>query len=351
MAKKSKKKLRKKSKYVTGGTMYSNTIPTTLRTTNIVAEESDPQVQENREAQLANTTSQLIDNADALSDNIQSQQIQSDQNIALQNRLDKMQEQSVDSAIGSSIKGLKTGTQTLKTLADRKLAGQVSKNLAQATLPEAGATAIQNVGTSAGQLGFKTAAEKATEKVVTETGKKLAEEGVKEGVKTGVKTATSSAASNANLYALGANIIGTGIGMGADDNDPTTWTFGEATGDVLKDAGEYAGYGATLGSIVPGVGNLVGAGIGATIGTIKGIVSGFRRRGKARKDRKATQASIGEQVKDANLATKKTFGSSLSNVAAGRLKQKTKYGYDLGVNTNVMTGGLRMSTPRYGFKI
>ena len=60
MAKKSKKKLRKKSKYVTGGTMYSNTIPTTLRTTNIVAEESDPQVQENREAQLANTTSQLI---------------------------------------------------------------------------------------------------------------------------------------------------------------------------------------------------------------------------------------------------------------------------------------------------
>ena len=351
MAKKSKKKLRKKSKYVAGGTMYSNTIPTTLRTTNIVAQESDPEIQQQREAQLANTTSQLIDNADALSNNIESQQIESERNIALQNRLDKMQEQSVDSAIGSSVKGLKTGTQTLKTLADQKLAGQVSKNLAQATLPEAGATAIQGVGTSAGQLGFKTAAEKATEKVVTETGKKLAEEGVKEGAKAGVKTATSSAASNANLYALGANIVGTGIGMAADDNDPTTWTFGEATGDVLKDAGEYAGYGATIGSIVPGVGNLVGAGIGATVGTIKGLITGFGRKRKAKKERKATQASIGEQVKDANVATKKTLGSSLSNVAAGRVKQKTKYGYDLGVNTNVMTGGLRMSTPRYGFKI
>ena len=347
MAKKSKKKLRKKSKYTTGGTMYNNTIPATLRTTNIVAEESDPQVQQAREAQLANTTSQLIDNADALSDNIQSQQIESDRNIALQNRLDQMQEQSIDSAIGSTVKSAKTGLQTAKTLADRKLKNQVGKILAEKTLPEAGAKTIQGVGTSAGQLGFKTAAEKATEKVVTETGKKLAEEGVKEGAKAGVKTATSTAASNANLYALGANIVGTGIGMAADDNDPTTWTFGEATGDVLKDAGEYAGYGATLGSIVPGVGNLVGAGIGATIGTIKGLVSGFRRRGKARKERKATQASIGEQVKDANLATKKTLGSSLSNVAAGRVKQKTKYGYDLGINTNAMTGGLRLGIPRY----
>ena len=48
MAKKSKKKLRRKSKYQVGGTMYNNTIPPTLSTTNEY-HESDPNIQLTRQ--------------------------------------------------------------------------------------------------------------------------------------------------------------------------------------------------------------------------------------------------------------------------------------------------------------
>lgn len=133
----------------------------------------------------------------------------------------------------------------------------------------------------------------ASQAAATETGKQLSSQALSQtasatGIPVGVVSPTASTAStagstaassagNLNLYALGAKVAGEGIKYFADDDDPTTWTFGEASGDVLAETGEFAGYGTM---IAPGIGTAIGAGVGF----VKGIAEGFINRGKARRE-------------------------------------------------------------------
>lgn len=65
-------------------------------------------------------------------------------------------------------------------------------------------------------------------------------------------------------------------------------------GSALKDAGKYAAAGATIGSIVPGVGTLLGAGLGAATGA---IIGGIRGRKEANQiDEETTQNNINTQA-------------------------------------------------------
>ena len=159
----------------------------------------------------------------------------------------------------------------------------------------------------------------------------------------------ASALNNANVYAAAANLAGKGIKRLADDDDATTWTAGEASGDVLSKAGEYAGYGAILGSAVPVIGNAVGAVGGAIIGTGVGLFQGFKKRGAARQAEREQQQKQLAFKTETDTETKKRLGTQMARVRSGQLKQKTYSGYDLGRNVTNQMGGLRMGIPRYGY--
>lgn len=107
MAKKSKKKLRRKSKYQVGGTMYNNTIPPTLSTTNIVSQESDPNIQLARQEALDTATSDLIRSSSEMGDTILEQEEQDNQDIRTQIAQDEAQVQAVDNILGTGIKSVK----------------------------------------------------------------------------------------------------------------------------------------------------------------------------------------------------------------------------------------------------
>ena len=74
-----------------------------------------------------------------------------------------------------------------------------------------------------------------------------------------------------------ATALGAGIETLSDDQDPTKWNVGEASGSILKGAGK----GAALGTMIaPGIGTAIGAGVGA----VTNFVGGLLGRNKARKD-------------------------------------------------------------------
>ena len=355
MAKKSKKKLRRKSKYQVGGTMYNNTIPPTLSTTNIVSQESDPNIQLARQEKLDSATSDLIQSSSEMGDNIVAQEEQDNQELANIIAQDEAKIQTIDSALGSGIKSVddaKKAANFLKSIKEVR-----GLNIAKDLSTQASAA------TAVGQEGIKAGVQTSTQAAATETGKQLSQEAIKQtakstGIPVGVVSPTastastagsaagtaSSAASNANLYALGAKVGGEGIKYFADDDDPTTWTFGEASGDVLAETGEFAGYGTM---IAPGIGTAIGAGVGF----VKGIAEGFIKRGKARREKSRFEAKRKRKIEQFNKDTQDMLASEMSNVRAGAIRQKTKSGYDLGINTTARMGGLKMAMPRYGFKI
>jgi len=156
-------------------------------------------------------------------------------------------------------------------------------------------------------------------------------------------------AKNPNIYALAAQYGGKAIRKKYDDKDATTWTRGEATGDILGKAGEYASYGAMLGSVVPGVGNLIGAGVGAVIGAGVGTYKGLTGRKKARKTKGDFELKRQKQVDAYNTEVISNLLKANAQVKAGEMEQKTYSGYDLGRNVVAKMGGMRMGMPRYGY--
>lgn len=159
-------------------------------------------------------------------------------------------------------------------------------------------------------------------------------------------------AKNPNVYALAAQYGGKVIKKGADDDDATTWTTGEATGDILEHAGKYAGYGATIGAfggplapITSTAGALIGGLIGAGVGTYKGLSS----RNKARKAKTAYEMKRAKQVRAYNSEVRSNLLMANAQVKGGEMEQKTYSGYDLGRNVVAKMGGMRMGMPRYGY--
>jgi len=390
--------------FQSGGSVYSdNTVQSAGQgavgsTSNIVYQENDPKLQAMRMQQLENTSENLrtsgkqleqdlIEEAKNDQINIQTAKEKSDAKInAVSQTLGGLGEAAKQSGIvdkkdtslgvKSAISGYKAVGDARKTLKGiegfntaksafnvTKGAGSVGKGFAGAasdigsagiktagTFGQganiAGTSGVSAFGSTAGGLSNASLGSSSLLTTTGSSGQLIGSSSTQALAGTSKLGAAGSALNNANVYSLAANLAGKGIKSLSDDDDATTWTAGEATGDVLGTAGEYAGYGATLGSVVPGVGNAVGAVGGAIIGTGVGLYKGFTGRKKAREEEKRLETEKKKKVNKYNKELLETVGNERARVNAGQLKQKSYSGYDLGQNIVARRGGYR-NMPQY----
>jgi hypothetical protein len=207
----------------------------------------------------------------------------------------------VEAGAGEVIKG--AGTEVVKGAGT-----EVIKGAGTEVIKGAGTEVVKGAGTELVKAGGEELVKGAGKELVKTAGTELVKETGKEAGKSLLKSMATSTA-NISPYAAAANVIGKGISMGADDQDATTWTAGEASGDVLGSMGEYAGYGATLGTIIPGIGNVVGAAAGAIVGAVKGVTEGLINRRKAREEEKEHKLEVEVQqgAKDVEFFRRKRY--------------------------------------------
>jgi len=141
------------------------------------------------------------------------------------------------------------------------------------------------------------------------------------GLTTSITGGSSMAAQLANPAML-ASLAGMGIKRLSDDDDPTTFNAGEATGSILSGAGTGAGIGSM---ILPGVGTLAGAAIGGLYSGIKGLV------GSRAAEKKVEKA---EEEQDQRRE------DAFAKLRTERLKDKEVSGFDFGSDI-ARYGGLR----------
>ena len=351
-----------KSKYQVGGMYSNNTVGAAgqgsgiQNTSNIVYQENDPRLQEQRIKASETQRLQLQQESLKARENIEQFQVSKQQELQQSAALRESKESTIDQVVGQ---GAKYGAKAAKGIssyftkrAAKKGAQEVSQMLAKSVLPEAGAKAL-NLGIDAGsKYAYKTGTELAQQKLVEAGAKKMGEETLKvaatEGTKATVGTAVKSSF-NPSPYATAANLIGNIGGVFVDDQDATTWTAGEASMDILGDAGEYAGYGATIGSALGPAGTAIGAGVGAVVGTGKAVITNLTQRKKARGEAEKGRKKLALKKQKYNAKLGQNLALAQKSVRAGELKQKTYSGYDLGRNVVAQMGGMRMGMPRYGY--
>ena len=345
------KNQRYKSRYQAGGMYSNNTVSSAGQgnvgnTSNIVYQESNPEILKQNLKSQEESNLLLKKQGESMTAKVNEMEEQS--KIDIQTAADKVNTRS--QAVSSTIQGsIKTAKQT--GLID-KSAGSLGVGSAMNAYKAQRAINLGKKGYEGVKAGVQTA--KQLEQSVKAA--KLAKESgtLLSYGQTGAEASSAAGAglsvlNNANVYALAANYAGKGIKSLSDDDDATTWTAGEATGDVLSKAGEYAGYGAMLGSVVPGVGNAVGAVVGGIAGVGVGLYQGFAGRGKARKAEADALALQKKKVGKYNTELTKNFGMRKAAINAGAMRQKEYSGYDLGRNVVARKGGMRMGMPRYGY--
>lgn len=354
--KKLTKRKDKKKKYQPGGMYSSNTVPAALSTINLVQEESNPKILEAQEQKLAQDTKLLQDQAEDAST-----KIEQDRQIA---------DQQIEMAGANATAGLDAGVRNIQTMANKFVkpetkkeagnpftnalnAGRLTRasNLAQkATAGNApGMNLITNAKAANKALGLASKSGGSVMSSAT-TGKTIvtnaAGDIVKQGssIGAGLKNFASSGAGIGTISAL----AGAGITKLSDDNDATTMNFGEGTGKTLSGIGTGIGAAATAamlaGSTLGPLGTLIGGGLGA----LYGLGKGFIQRGKARREKREAERAEKKYLSDFNTKQKSKLATAKAAVRAAELKSKTFSGYNLGVNTTAMLGGLRMGIPRYG---
>ena len=371
MAKKLKKR---KNLYAAGGMYASNTIPAGLTTTNLVADESNPEVLQAREQQFSEQQLSLQSTTKDASEQIKEDEINANQDIeqaAAQSNAQfatgegvlktlqqiKKPKNAITpfKAAGDAYRGVKAAKGTVKAAQGfnkAKTAFDMSQKLS-------GAKDFATIGKTSLDYGKKGI------NLVNNTqkgleGAKLATTIGKDGlasVNAGTQALAKGSAIGAGLKSFAtsgagigtiASLAGAGVKKLSNDNDATTLNFGEGTGEVLAGVGTGIGAaaltGMALGSAVPVIGNIIGGVAGAAYGLIKGLTA----RNKARRAKKKAEAQKAKYVSKVNKNTKTQFATGLSSVRSSELKSKTFSGYDQGFNTTAKTGGLRLGMPRYG---
>jgi len=387
MTKKKQKKARYKSKYpkkfqAGGAGMYSdNTVMSAGQggagsTSNIVYDESNPTVLNQKLQFLEDTKTKLQNTNQQVADQVAADEEQAKVDIENAAAESEQKTNVVGNTIGTTIKSAQKFDQTLLNKGKDKVKDAVS-NPSKASVGAMHAYKAQR----AANLGIKATAGNASGmNLITNTAKaakavKALPEGaqIMSSAKTGktivvdaggniIKGGASSigasigaAAKNPNVLAAVANIGGKAIKHFSDDDDATTWNTGEATGDILGTAGEYAGYGAMLTSwLGPGAG--IGAAVGGIVGAGVGIYKGLTGRNKARKQEREAAAKKAEKVKKYNTEVKSDLMSATQSARGAEINAKTYSGYDLGRNVvakyggaRYKKGGMKMGTPRYGY--
>jgi hypothetical protein len=397
-----KKKIKRKykskyKKYATAGMYNDNTIQASGQqsagqTANIVFDESNPQVLAGKMEFLKQTKEDAMRSSEEMANQVEQQKEIDKQNVALAEQKVQQKFQQGEQLLSKGKKAVEKvagqiAAQKAKNLAAEKaaksIAGEGFGNLARqksaeevskilssqtaqkgAELSLSGASGgsssllgsfggsavtpgVTSAGTTLGTEAAKTAgtelAKTAGTEVAktagTEVAKTVGTQAAKQGIGAGLKSFATSGAGIGTI----ASIAGTGIKMLSDDNDPTKSNFGEYSGAVLS----AAGTGASIGSVIPGIGTAIGAGIGAIYGGVKqflGTRAAKREAQKLREERIARADKYNQELNQKLLAAN-------ASARAGELEQKTYSGYDLGRNITAKFGGMRMGTPRYGFSL
>ena len=376
---------RARRRFQAGGSMYAdNTVQAAGQggkgtTSNIVFQESNPELQLQREQALIDQNKQAIKDAAIIEQEIAAEDQQSVVDIQdAENKIDAMgntassaistgielgkQSGVIDKKAGSmgfgdaynAYKGVMGAKKTMKGIEgfnkakssfemskrlrmgeDAYRMSQVGNNLKNLKIG-ADNTKMTMQGFEGANLGVDTLNVSSNMPGFTKDGYQIANESTKALSNTSaLGSAASSLAKNPNVYALAANYAGKGIKKLSDDDDATTWTAGEATGDVLSKAGEYAGWGATIGALggpLAPLTSTAGAIVGGVVGTGVGLYQGLTGRNKARDEEAKYLAKKKIKVDKYNKELMTNFGSQKSRINAGRLAQKTYSGYDLGQN-------------------
>jgi len=137
--------------------------------------------------------------------------------------------------------------------------------------------------------------------------------------------------------ALGANLAGTAIKHFGADEDDTTYNAAEISGGLLQKGGEFAGYGAMLGTAVPGIGNVVGGLVGGLVGLGVGGAQMLNRKREAQKELDNRIKKENEQKLREGLAEKELFAQAFGT-------QGRDLGYNIGQSVgNSYLGGYQMA--------
>ena len=345
-----------KSRFQSGGMYEENQIPAGLGSTAMsMYQESDPRLQEQREASLAKEQAQLTAGASQMKQEIEADKLGDEQKIAgaqaeATSGMDKgmgVAGQLVNFGAQAGIgQGAQEGIEQGKNAALG--AGSGLGNQALAWNPATGRAVGTQLGGSGTSLGgaFKGAAEAYKAQRATNM-----------AIKAGAPMSSAMSSGQAGAQALGtglqsfatsgaglgtiAALAGKGISKLSDDGDATKSNVGEYSGSILGSAGS----GAAMGSMLGPVGTLVG-GIG---GALYGAGKQFFGTKAAKKEKQKLERD--RQVKIDNFSNELTKDVAMQRgqVRAGNLKQKTYSGYDLGRNVIAQMGGMRMGTPRYGY--
>jgi hypothetical protein len=357
MALKKLKKRKDRKLYKPGGMYSSNTIPAALSTTNIVQEESDPQVLRAQEEKLTRDTTLLQEQASKVSD-----QIEQDK---------QFDDQKIEAAGANATAGLDAGVSGLTQIADKFIkpenrsktsnpfasavsAGRITKasNLAAKATTFNASTGVNAITNAKAASKAASLAQKAGGSVMSsaETGKTIVTNAAGNIVKQGSSIGAglkSFATSGAGIGTI-ASLAGAGVSKLADDGDATTMKFGEGAGATLSGIGTGIGAAATTAMLAGSTLGPVGTLVGGTLGAIYGLGKGLVQRGKARREKRQIENKRKREINKFNTEQKSTLLTSQAGVRAAQLKSKTFSGYDLGRNTTAMLGGLRMGIPRYG---
>ena len=401
MARKNKRyKSKYRRKYNTAGVMYTdNTVSAAgqgNQTANIVYQESNPEVLNQKLQNLENTKQSLIAESENVATEIENQQAQDKQELLLQEQQNKQKtaaQTETTKKIAGKVDDLLNKETTAVDASGNPITDQLGNTVIAPKITDFSSDLIKTgkdlygAGTTP---GITAAAPKGVASIVNPAtgegmsllpGQPIPEGFMVEGVSggSGVSTALSKLGSGVKAFgakhagsAMGkagswmtkgvgagkiasmvnpasiASVVGAGVKYFSDDDDPTTFNFGEATGSVLSGAGT----GATIGSmILPGIGTAAGAIIGGAYAGIKGLVS----RNKARREEARNKRRIENKVALHNQELSNRFLSAQADARSAEIKSKTTSGYDLGRNTTAKyggyynKGGMKMGMPRYGY--
>jgi len=132
-----------------------------------------------------------------------------------------------------------------------------------------------------------------------------------------------------------AKVIGEVTKYVADDDDPTTWNVGEATGGILSSAATGASVGGTIGAAIGGPLAPISGLIGGIAGGLYGVGKGLVERGSALKAEDRAQAK--------QKAAESRIGARMRQEA---MKSRMYSGYDFGTDMAKMGGERKTSSKR-----
>ena len=292
---------RRRKKYVMAGMYAPNQIPAGIgaaSTGHIVMQETDPELQQQREENLTAEKEKLVDvTTDAAKE------------FELQEEKDK---QTIETNATNLERRFGVGEQVLSKGLQLGIQKFGQQGMQQG---------VQQAGRLFGQRAMNRAIKRGSQKAVGRIAKRQAARNVG-GRMAGTAAKAGKAASMVNPLSI-ASLAGEGIALLSDDKDATKWNAGEVIGKV----GSSAATGAQLGSmIMPGIGTAIGAVGGAIYGTAKGLI----QRNKARREKANLEAQRRTKIRNFNTDAADKFKSSWARAVAGRYKSKTYSGSDTG---------------------